>query len=45
MVTDAVWADVDGDNKKELIICGEWMSPKIFNISEQSVQRSKNKSF
>ena len=30
MVTDAVWADVVGDFKNELIIVGEWMSPKIF---------------
>ncbi len=30
MVTDAVWQDIDGDNKKDLIVVGEWMSPKIF---------------
>jgi enediyne biosynthesis protein E4 len=30
MVTDAVWADVVGDTKKELVIVGEWMSPKVF---------------
>src|SRR5690606_34390011 len=30
MVTGAVWADIDGDKKNELVICGEWMSPKIF---------------
>ncbi len=30
MVTSAAWADVDGDNNKELIICGEWMTPRIF---------------
>jgi enediyne biosynthesis protein E4 len=30
MVTDALWADVVGDAKKELIIVGEWMSPKVF---------------
>ena len=30
MVTGAAWADVTGDTKKELIICGEWMTPRIF---------------
>jgi enediyne biosynthesis protein E4 len=31
MVTSAVWADVTGDKKKELIIVGEWMPPRIFS--------------
>ena len=30
IVTDAVWADVTGDNKKDLIVVGEWMAPTIF---------------
>ena len=30
MVTGAVWADVIGNEKKELIITGEWMPTKIF---------------
>ncbi len=30
MVTDATWQDIDGDHKKDLIVVGEWMSPKIF---------------
>ncbi|HYK43540.1 MAG TPA: VCBS repeat-containing protein [Parafilimonas sp.] len=33
MVTGAVWADVKGDSSKELIISGEWMSPKIFSYN------------
>jgi hypothetical protein len=32
MVTGAVWADVAGDSKKELIIVGEWMCPRIFSF-------------
>jgi hypothetical protein len=31
MVTGACWADVTGDSSKELIISGEWMSPRIFS--------------
>lgn len=30
MVTDAVWADTDGDNLKDLIVVGEWMPVSIF---------------
>nr|WP_109302484.1 VCBS repeat-containing protein [Aquimarina sp. AU474] len=30
MVTNAEWKDIDGDTKPDLIIVGEWMSPKIF---------------
>ena len=33
MVTCAAWADVTGDTKKELIIAGEWMPPKIFSYN------------
>ncbi len=30
IVTDAVWADVNNDKKKDLIVVGEWMAPTIF---------------
>jgi enediyne biosynthesis protein E4 len=30
MVTDILWADVDGDSKAELIAVGEWMPVSIF---------------
>ena len=30
MITDAVWADVDGDNRKDLITVSEWGTPHIF---------------
>ncbi len=34
MVTDATWSDVDGDGKKELVVVGEWMAPRIFRNAE-----------
>lgn len=30
MVTDAVWADFDGDKMQDLIVVGEWMYPVFF---------------
>ncbi len=30
MVTDAVWADIDNDNKNELVLVGEWMPVTVF---------------
>ncbi len=30
MVTGAVWADIQGNKDKELVIVGEWMTPRIF---------------
>jgi hypothetical protein len=30
MVTNAVWTDIDNDKDADLIVVGDWMSPKIF---------------
>ncbi len=36
MVTGAVWANMDSDTAKELVIVGEWMEPKIFKYSNNN---------
>jgi hypothetical protein len=36
MITGAVWSDVDGDGRKELLITGEWMHPRIFSYKKES---------
>ncbi len=42
MLTGAVWADVVGDNKKELIITGEWMATRIFSYTNNKFEEIKN---
>lgn len=33
LVTDAVWADTDGDGQNELIVTGEWMPIRVFKMN------------
>jgi hypothetical protein len=42
LVTGAVWANVVGDSKKELIISGEWMPPLIFSYNGKTFDEIKN---
>lgn len=41
MVTDAGWADIDGDGKKELIITGDWMAIMIFKYKAGVLEKIK----
>lgn len=38
MVTDLVWADVDGDQQPELIAVGEWMPVSIFKLKDKKLE-------
>jgi enediyne biosynthesis protein E4 len=42
MVTGAIWANVGGDEAKELIITGEWMAPRIFSYQGDRFTEVKN---
>ena len=39
MVTDALWIDVDGDRRLDLVVVGEWMPIAIFHNSGARLER------
>ncbi len=41
MVTNAVWADIDGDSVKELVVAGEWMAPRVFSFKKDRFEEVK----
>lgn len=42
LVTDAKFKDVTGDGRKDLIVVGEWMAPKIFEIRNKHFRQLAN---
>ena len=49
MITDGLWADVDGDKDEDLVLVGEWMPIKVFynesgKLSERSTTTGLEKS-
>jgi enediyne biosynthesis protein E4 len=42
MITDAVWEDIDNDNKKDLIVVGDWSAPKIFKNTGRRLAEFKS---
>ncbi len=45
MVTDAVWIDLNQDNKKELVVVGEWMSVSVFTYEQGKMVNKTNAYF
>ena len=41
MITDAVFADLTGDAQAELLLVGEWMSPRLYTIQNQQLTEAK----
>jgi hypothetical protein len=45
MVTDAQWADLNGDGNVELVICGEMMPVKVFSYNGKDFEDQTSKYF
>ncbi len=41
MVTDGALVDLVGDNRPELVLVGEWMSPQVFSIEKSGLKKVK----
>lgn len=45
LATDAAWVDLNGDKKNELVVCGEWMSFRVFQFENGQGQEVTDKFF
>ncbi len=43
MVSDALWADVDGDGRDDLVVVGEWMPITVFHNTGTKLERVKTR--
>ncbi|TXG37136.1 VCBS repeat-containing protein [Seonamhaeicola maritimus] len=41
LVTDAVWSDINGDNKVDLIVTGEWLGVDVFINQDNKLVKNK----
>lgn len=41
LITGAQWVDVLGDSKKELVVVGEWMAPRVFTFENGQLKEAK----
>ena len=39
MVTDALWSDIDGDNRSDLIVVGDWMPVSVFRNTRNQLEK------
>lgn len=42
MIKAALWTDINGDGKKELIVTGEWMPTRIFDYKDKKLNEIKS---
>ncbi|GAB5559728.1 MAG: VCBS repeat-containing protein [Synoicihabitans sp.] len=40
MVTTALWTDVDGDRRTDLLIAGEWLAPTVFSYNGSTLAQA-----
>jgi hypothetical protein len=45
MVTDAAWHDLNGDQKPELVVVGEWMPVTVFQITNGKLEEATDTYF
>jgi enediyne biosynthesis protein E4 len=45
MISSAVWVDINSDGRKELVVAGEWMAPRVFSYGKAGFEEVKNTGF